>query len=231
MDDMAVFRQLVEVQRADVNADLIIGVGFVILHAASIEGNTEFVSYLLSVPGIDVNLRESTYGSTALLFASANGIFFAVVSDLLQHPAVDVNMKNNQGDFALYLACHDDPDVAMELLGHPGIDVNQTLDTESVSGTCLQFACAMGNTRAVKELLKKPEIRVNEREVWSDGREGESALGYCLAARKKSDRLAILKELLKHPGLDRGDMKKALQIAQGRRLRRCAQAIADALSY
>ncbi len=53
--DMAVLRQLVDVQRADVN---VLGDdGYALLHEASSEGRLEYVTYLLSVPGIQVNLR------------------------------------------------------------------------------------------------------------------------------------------------------------------------------
>ncbi len=47
---------------------------------------------------------------------------------------------------------------------------------------------------------------------------------------KEDRRLAALNELLKHSGLDRGDMEAALRGTVGdSRLWRCAQAIADAL--
>ncbi len=82
------------------------------------------------------------------------------------------------------------------------------------------------------ELLKHSAIRVNQRDVRGDGEEGWSALQCCLASQAPADdaRFAALKELLKHPSLDRGDMRAALQEAQGQsRLSRFAWAIAEAL--
>ncbi len=57
-EDMAVFKQLIEVQRADVNALNDGGCG--LLHRASRDsGKMEYVTYLLSVTGIQVNLRDA----------------------------------------------------------------------------------------------------------------------------------------------------------------------------
>ncbi len=225
-NDTAVFRQLVEAQRIDVNA-FADGENNGLLHAASKEGRLEFVTYLLSVPGIQLNVREA-FGRTPLHYACGRGQQ-AIVHELLQHPAVDVNIKDNQGYNALYWASHFNmAEVVKELLGHPRIDVNQGCPK---SRTSLHLACMHCHASVVRELLKHPAVRVNQRDVWN-GKEGFSALQWCLfiAEADEAARLATLNELLKHPGLDRGDMKKALQQAQPFRwLRRCAQAIEDAL--
>ncbi len=62
-DDMAVFRQLIEVQRADVNA--LDDNGWGLLHLASSEGKVKYVIFLLRVPEIQVNSREYLNGWTA----------------------------------------------------------------------------------------------------------------------------------------------------------------------
>ncbi len=83
----------------------------------------------------------------------------------------------------------------------------------------------------VRALLKHPDIRVNQR-LESDGEEGRSALQYCLSSQDADEdaRLATLEELLKHPGLDRGDMNVALQRARAdKRLSRHADVMAVAL--
>ncbi len=191
----------------------------------------EFFAYLLSVPGIQVNLRESSLGGTSLHVACYNG-HQAIVSELLQDPAVDINVKTHDGYAALNVACtFDKPEIISELLGHPGIDVNQT--GGPTSKTSLHSACSRCNAGVVRELLKHPAILVNQKTVWSSGREGRIALQCCLFSKvvvSEEARLATLKELLKHPGLDRGDMKTALHQAEAAgRLSRCAQAIADVL--
>ncbi len=235
-DDMAVFRQLVEVQRADVNALLYDGLSR-LLHVASSLGLLEYVTYLLGVPGIEVNLRESIIGKTALHTACCRR-HQAIVHKLLQHPAIDVNSMDNEGYTALHAACEQDcPEVVAELLGHPGVDVNKT--SGPFSSTALHLACFKSRASVVRELLKHPDLRVNQKSVRRDGREGDSALRccfseavlYCFFKTFKTDaNLATLKELLKHPGLDRGDMKAALQMAQAHsRLNRYAEAIAEAL--
>ncbi len=226
-DDMAVLIQLIEVQRADVNA-LVENRYGVLLHVASREGLLKYVTYLLSVPGIQVNLGASIDGWTALLLASIYG-HVAVVHVLLQHTAMDVNIKSTSGVTALHVACREDkPQVVAELLRHPGIDINQTGGPEAT--TSLHFACIFGHAKVVRELLKHPDIRVNQKQVQSNGKEGRSALRCCLIFRDNDARVATLKELLKEPGLDRGDMKAALQHAQADiMLSQCAQAIAQAL--
>ncbi len=221
-DDMAVLRKLIEVQNVDVNA-LVDGWG--LLHHASCEGKLKYVTYLLSVPGIQVNLKENSSGWTALHRACALG-HLAIVHELLQHPAVVVTMKSKSGITALYVACREDtPQVVAELLRHPGIDVNQTYGP----WTPLHVACLHSYARVVRELLKHPDIRVNQKEVERE-EEGRSALQLCLAVRDNDASVATLKELLKHPDLDRGDMEAALRHAQADiTLSRSAQAIADAL--
>ncbi len=230
-DDMAVFRQLIEVQRANVNS-LLDGFGPA-LHAGSFtQGRLAYVTYLLSVPGIQVNLRENSTGNTALHFACEEG-HQAIVHQLLQHPAVDINTADNWGNTAWHLAClRDNAEIVAELLGHPDIDVNETFGPTARTG--LHLACGVAHATVVTQLLKHPSIRVNQRSVTSDGVEGFNALLFCLAAEHGFGGLgmgaATLQELLKHPGLDRGDMKEALQIAQSQdRLSLCAKAIVDAL--
>ncbi len=222
--DTAVLRQLVEVQRADVN--VLDDDGWGLLHRASYEGKLEFVTYLLSVPGIQVNLRSSNYGRTALHFACSSGRQ-AVVHELLQHPAVDVNSKDKGGNTALDLACLSGrPEVVAELLRHPGIDINQT------GARSLRTACERGHASVVKELLKHPDIRVNQKDD-----EGQSALRCCLSEEEEEEeedgedgRVACLKELLRHPGTDQGEVRATLLIAQeDRRFSRYAEAILEAL--
>ncbi len=224
-DDMAVLRQLVEVQRADVNA--LLDGGYGLLHAASLHMRLDYVTYLLSVPGIQVNLRDNE-GWTPLHVACELGRQ-AVVHELLQQTAVDINSRNYRGESALDLACcMNKPDIVAELLAHPGIDVNKTDGPDCM--TSLHFACFRGHASVVTELLKHPDIRVNQKTVRSDGVEGKSALRCCLDVYEGDAQLACLQELLKHPGLDRGDMKAVLRQARAdNRLTRFAEAITEAL--
>ncbi len=218
-NDLAVFKQLVEVHHADVNALGDSGNG--LLNRASDRGKLEFVTCLLSVPGIQVNLRESNnFGRTALHMACSQG-HQAVVHELLQHPAVDVSIVDSQGLSALYWACRKNkPEVVfLELLGHTCIDVNQTFCHSSFTG--LHMACGLGHARVVRELLKHPDTRVNQRDdrfaPFPDA--GWGVLDYCLFGNvAEKARVATIKELLEHPGLDRSYVKAALPKfrAQGR---------------
>ncbi len=178
-EDMAVLRQLVEVQHADVNALLDDGDGLLIGTAswASSNGNLEYVKYLLSIPEIQVNLRDSD-GWTALHHAYCLGQW-AIVRELLQHPAVDVSIRSNAGFSVLFYACtFHKSEVVVELLGHHGMDVNQTLGPHN--RTCLHVECACSNVRMVKELLKHPDIRVNQKTVESNDEDAMTASQYCL---------------------------------------------------
>ncbi len=223
-DDIAVLRQLIEVQRADVNA-FVVGCG--LLHEASAEGKLEYVTYLLSAPGIQVNL--SSLGMTALHIACLK-VHRELVHELLQHPAVDVSIKSTVNDFgALHIACaQGHPEIVAELLGHPGIDVNQTCGPNS--WTSLHVACNYGNSGVVRELLKHPDIRVNQKTVLSSGGEGIGALQLCLGVEDDSAREATLTELLKHPGLDRRDVEAVLQFSAAfNRLRQTLGELLDML--
>ncbi len=226
-DDMAVLRQLVEVQHADVN--VLFDDRWGLLQLACSDGKLEFVAYLLSVPGIQVNLCPSW---TAFHVACSNG-HLAIIQTLLQHPAIDVNFKENpESHSALYLACEKDKlEVVKELLAHPRININQT--GGPLSWTGLHVACLRGHSKVVRVLLKSPDVQVNLKQGSrnEDGDYGLNALQCCLFGDAKGKaRRATLKALLKHPGLNRGDMRAALQMAQSHtRLNRCAQAIADAL--
>ncbi len=173
-NDMAVLRQLVQVQRADVNALNDGGCG--LLHEASSEGKLKYVAYLLSVPGIQVNLTDRNDGWTALHYACAVG-HLAIVHELLQHPSVDVTIKENRGGTALHMACHmGRPEVVAELLGHPGIKVKQTGGPHCM--TSLHVACERGHASVVRELLKHPAFGSTRRKLRATARRGGAPWTY-----------------------------------------------------
>ena len=90
---------------------------------AAADGHDAMVTLLLTVPGINVNAKNSD-GRTALMLAAWRG-HSAVVSLLLAVPDIDVNDKDAHANTALSYAAWDGHVVVMSLLAAmPTIDVN-----------------------------------------------------------------------------------------------------------
>ena len=71
--------------------------GFTALNAAATLGNDETVRFLLTLPGIDVNVPSNTiegWGNLSPLFSAASKGFSVVVALLLDFDGVDVNQPN-----------------------------------------------------------------------------------------------------------------------------------------
>ncbi len=123
--DLPVLRRLVEVHHADVNGSDAEGGGLTLLCYACRHGQADFVSYFLSVPGIDANkalqAHQQSEDMLAPLHAACMSGRVDCVRQLLSHPGVHVNVDDGHGNtpLGLAVACGDRPllDVIREL--HP----------------------------------------------------------------------------------------------------------------
>ena len=83
-----------------------------------------------------------------------------VVRLLLEHPDIDVNAQDSDGDTALLRAAlMGNADAAELLLEHPDIDPNAR--DAAFGATALMWACLHGRVEVVKLLLEHPDIDVN----------------------------------------------------------------------
>lgn len=120
--------------------------------------NTDLIRLLLEYPGIELFAKDSN-NNTTLMYASKYGSHEAV-SDLLKHPVVDVNAKNDHfNDTALHEASRTGHhEVVKLLLTVPMININ----AKNESGmTSLMCASISGFYECVNLLLKFPGIDIN----------------------------------------------------------------------
>lgn len=96
----------------------------------------------------NLDLDQPKNGATALIVASREGAI-DVVRDLLAN-RVNLNLRNNDGNNALWFACFQNNISLIRLLINAGID----LDNQNDNGvTVLMYAASAGKTEAVKLLL------------------------------------------------------------------------------
>lgn len=133
--------------------------GYYPLILASMRGNLDVVTELLSLPGIDVNLASLRCNLSALMYASSRG-HLGMVRALLAAPGIDVNAAPNYTrTTALMLACeHGRADVVAELLAVPGIAAGVS---DRFHFTALYRAIRDGHTNVVERFLAMPGIDVN----------------------------------------------------------------------
>ncbi|WP_036489227.1 ankyrin repeat domain-containing protein [Myxosarcina sp. GI1] len=94
------------------------------------------------------NLDGTKNGDTAFIVASREGAI-DVVRDLLANQ-VNINLRNNDGNNALWFACFKNNFPLIRLLINAGIN----LDNQNDNGvTVLMYAASAGKTEAVKLLL------------------------------------------------------------------------------
>ena len=67
-------------------------------------------------PGFDVNMDQTGYGNTLLHFACGDSSRSAVISLLLAHPDIDINVKNKYGSAPFFWACGGSRSCAREML-------------------------------------------------------------------------------------------------------------------
>lgn len=160
------------------------------LYLAVESENLELVKDLLANPNIDVNMGAGIAKFTPLTQASSLGKYYAIFTELLKHPKIDVNKKSDGGLTPLMHACASGSfDMVKDLLARPEINVNSL----SCLGTALQIACHYGyRLNVVNELLKKPNINLNEKR-------GSGSAIMCAVRDKHFD---IVDRLLDCEGID-----------------------------
>ena len=142
---------------------------FTALHMAYIQVHPDIVNLLLKCDRIDDSLRDhiSTFmldpnltimGLTALMNAcQKNELIF--VKNILDHPDLDINKKNNWNLTALHIAStHNNIQCVKLLLEHPQIDINSQDD---IGWTPMMFAMRMQDIAMFKIFMNHHLIDIN----------------------------------------------------------------------
>ena len=136
------------------------------LLCAARAGKKAVVDLLLARKEIKVNLRGSTQnpdirGKSALIWAGEMG-HQDIVRSLVEHPGVEINMKDEDGYTGLIWAADNGHlEAVTEFMKHPDIDVN-AVDLDGHSA--LTWAADRGHTPIVSLLLDHGELDVNVRD-------------------------------------------------------------------
>ena len=128
------------------------------------EGNLAEVRAALA-RGEDVNSKNSV-GWTALMGAVGNK-HNSIVKLLLDQPAVDVNVKNIDGQTALHWAAYDNAEGARMLLLHKDISANVTDD---FGNTALMKAVNNRKEEVLRELVKHQCVSLEVGDLEGDQR-------------------------------------------------------------
>jgi len=223
--DLPVLRQLIDVHHADVNGPDAEGDDSTLLWYACRHGiKADFASYLLTVPGIDVN-KTSENLCTPLHQACASGQVDCV-RQLLSHPGVQVNALDGRGETPLdsvlcsrrYLSGQQLLDIVCALFKHPSFDMNAPVAPSAMwrwdpltRDAIIYMHRHTDQPKVIALLLQHPRINVN-----ATSSDGNTSLHVAVDGR----RLPVVRELLKHPGIDLGlrnrDGQTAHQVAEGR---------------
>lgn len=151
--DLESLRQLES--KVDVNVTDFLGNTALIFAADN--GYPEIVSYLLSLPIININIQNNG-GQSALIIAARNG-HETIVSTLVQMPHINLNDKDTNGYTALMWATYNNHDDIVSILSQlPSIDLNAK---DLSSNNALMIATFWGYHTIVNILLKTPEIDIS----------------------------------------------------------------------
>ena len=143
-------------------------------------GHPETVRYLVGLPEVELNQRDSE-NKTALHWA-ANKHHTDVVQVLIDAGA-DIDTKDNEGHSPLHYACNDGELDIAKILVEAGAGVHATDDN---GDTCLILAAYYGHTETVSYLVSLPEVDVNHR-----GGDCDTALD-CAHVQKHTDIAQLL---------------------------------------
>ncbi|MBQ6516001.1 ankyrin repeat domain-containing protein [bacterium] len=160
---------------------------------ASIDGDLEMLKKEIA-KGTNVNGRNCDDG-IALSYAISNDNM-EVFEELLKHPKINVNLKDDYGMPLLHLAMAEkEPKYAKKLLEHPDIDVNIRNDEKE---TPLTYACYNGQKEIAEMLIQHPNINVNLKDGY----------GYTpLINAVLHDAPDIVELLLQHPDISVNSIK------------------------
>ena len=136
--------------------------GFTCLMRASLNGHTETVRYLLSLPEMDVTQADNN-GNTALHMAASWK--HAEVVQVLIDAGADVDNRNSDMQTPLHLASSEGTLDVVKLLVRAGAGV---CVADEEGNTCLMFASREGHTEIVRYLLSLPEMDVTQADSGGD---------------------------------------------------------------
>ncbi|XP_071102049.1 putative ankyrin repeat protein RF_0381 [Haliotis cracherodii] len=121
-----------------------------ILHVASIGGDVDLVSYIISLEIIDINSRGQ-FGRTPLMAAAEKG--HKIVWDVLVSRGAEISLVDNDGDNVLHAACLGGHVQMVEyLVAQNIVDINSRGDN---GRTPLMSAAGMGHRGVFYYLLSK----------------------------------------------------------------------------
>jgi len=151
----------------DIDVNQVYELGETVLYLACRLGKLDIVQLLLKQTGINVNKSNKHFNAylnedngVTPLMGAINGyitdVRVNIVRALLEHPDIDVNKSNNDGDTPLGLAVKSyNIDIVRALLEHPDIDVNKS---NNDGDTPLGLAVKSYNIDIVHMLLEKSDV-------------------------------------------------------------------------
>jgi len=145
---------------ADVNgliASSETGTAYTALYAASRNGHSALVSFLISLPEINVNLGDSE--NETPLFAAIERGHIDVVQLLLSVPHTDLNLERKDGCFPLFIAVQKKRrEILQLLLARPDLDINKRF----LGGyTGIILSALHGDAESTSALLGRNDIDVD----------------------------------------------------------------------
>ncbi|KAH6879705.1 hypothetical protein BKA70DRAFT_1576151 [Coprinopsis sp. MPI-PUGE-AT-0042] len=177
-------------------------------------GNLACAKALLSLPDIDVNLRD-VYFRSALMIAARCG-HIQCVQLLAEVPGIDIHATDIMGETALTLAAGGGHAELVKLfVGLPGIAINAA---DRRGWTALIHAVSAGHIDVVKELLSAQEIDVNWVFYHEEFSSSDQKQWTALIMAASRGHINIVKQLLEVPGINvnvvaNPDRKTALSYA------------------
>ena len=152
---------------------------------ATKNGDIDKIQQLLTIPGINLNIKDKNYLTPVLIAARNNRL--DILKKLIDADA-DINSQTNNGTTALIMASvNNNLDIVKELLKHPNIKPN-IINVNGLSA--LVAASYIGNIDIVKELIAAGvniNIKTND---------GGNALLAALGTSKTENLIEIVKELI-----------------------------------
>ncbi|KAJ7582149.1 ankyrin repeat-containing domain protein [Mycena floridula] len=154
---------------------------------AAAEGHVEWIKFLLQLPGIIPDLRDTMESRTPLSYAAGNYRSTEIMRILMQRNDVDPNSQDKHGRTPLSYATFDYSHVAL-LLAHPNIHP----DCPDYTGRTPLSHAAAYSSKTVALLAQREDVDINSQDVY-----GRTPLSY--ASEEGNDDAAL--HLLNLPGI------------------------------
>lgn len=175
------------------------------LQCACGRNRIDIVDFILQFPTMFINLPDTIHGDTALQRACRSG-HLETVQLLVQHPQLDIHVRNDHGDSAFHVACScNKRNIVQHILQRYSSngdddDVGLIINTPNKRGvTPLHEACWHGYNEIVAILLQQSStIRVN-----AINDDGETPLSNAVRRVDRNGQFSvkIIQLLLNHPDI------------------------------